>query len=123
MRRDSKRFSDNKLTRQEFAEKYHVCGDPDLGQYINVSAEDGRDEAEQLIFNNIQELKDRWIVERNLNKSDKEKRKQEVEEIRKEFADTKKAVTICSLVSAGVSVISISVLCTLRLYQSNRYQK
>lgn len=121
--RNPKRFSGSKLTMQEFAEKYHVCGDPDLGQYINVSAEDGRDEGEQLIFNNIQELKDRWIVERNLYRSDKEKRDKEVKELRKEFADVKKAATICTLASAGVAIIFVSVLCTLRLYRSNQYQK
>lgn len=62
-------------------------------------------------------------VERNLYRSDKEKRDKEVKELRKEFADVKKAATICTLASAGMAIISMSVVCTLRYLRSNQYQK
>lgn len=120
--RSPKSFSGRKLTEEEFADKYK-CGNPYLGQYISVSVEDGRDEGEQLIFNNIQELKDRCDVERNLYRTNNEKRDKEVKELRKEFADVKKASTICSLASAGVAIVFISVLCTLRKDRSIQYQK
>ncbi len=55
MRKD-KSFSDAKLTREEFSKKYWMRGKAKY-QYHTGEIEDGRDEREQFIFNNIRALK------------------------------------------------------------------
>ena len=120
--RSPKRFSGCKLTTEEFTDKYR-SGDPYNCQYIPVSIEDGRDEGEQLIFNNIQQLKDRCDIERKLFISNTERRDKEIGELKKEFADVKKATVICSLTSAAVALISVSVLCTLHCQKNMQCQK
>ena len=56
MREDTS-FADGKLTREEFAQKYWKGGDPNyIYQYHTMDIEDGRDEREQLIINNIRAL-------------------------------------------------------------------
>lgn len=53
--RPDRSFGDKKLTRQEFSKKYWCNGDvPD--QYHTAEIEDGRDEREQFIINNIRAL-------------------------------------------------------------------
>ena len=50
-------FSNKKLTMEEFADKYWMGGDSDyVYQYHTAGIEDGRDEREQFIFNNIRAL-------------------------------------------------------------------
>lgn len=56
-RRADTTFTDRKLTREEFAQKYWHENDPDyIYQYHTMDIEDGRDEREQLIINNIRAL-------------------------------------------------------------------
>lgn len=63
MRKDTS-FSDRKLTADEFSQKYWRSGETPY-QYHTGSIEDGRDEREQFIFNNI-----RAIWERTKQKSE-----------------------------------------------------
>lgn len=59
-------FADRKLTREEFSMKYWKGGDPNyIYQYHTMDIDDGRDEREQLIINNIRALY-------QLRKSDRE---------------------------------------------------
>lgn len=51
MRRD-KSFSEDKLTTEEFSEKYWMSGNSPY-QYHSATIEDGRDEREQFVFNNL----------------------------------------------------------------------
>lgn len=56
MRKDTT-FSYQKLSRDEFSEKYWMNGEaPD--QYHTMQIEDGRDEVEQLIINDLRALKE-----------------------------------------------------------------
>jgi len=56
MRKDTA-FSDRKLTREEFSQKYWKGGDENyIDQYHTATIEDGRDEREQFIINNIRAL-------------------------------------------------------------------
>lgn len=56
MRKDTS-FGEGKLTREEFAAKYWKGGDPNyIYQYHTMDIEDGRDEREQLLINNIRAL-------------------------------------------------------------------
>lgn len=54
MREDTS-FADRKLTEEEFAEKYWLGGEAPY-QYHTGTIEDGRDEREQFVFNNIRAL-------------------------------------------------------------------
>lgn len=54
MRKDTT-FSERKLTREEFSKKYWLDGEMPY-QYHTGSIEDGRDEREQFVFNNIRAL-------------------------------------------------------------------
>lgn len=50
-------FADAKLTPEEFVEKYWKIGGHDVPyQYHTMKIEDGRDEQEQLIINNIRAI-------------------------------------------------------------------
>lgn len=53
--REDTTFSENKLTTEEFSKKYWLAGLA-LDQYHTATIEDGRDEREQLIINNIRAL-------------------------------------------------------------------
>ena len=57
MREDTS-FTDRKLTEDEFRAKYWKGGRPEyIDQYHTMTIEDGRDEREQLLINNIRALK------------------------------------------------------------------
>ena len=51
-------FSDRKLTREEFNQKYWLDGEA-VYQFHTPNIEDGRDEREQFIFNDIRALDNR----------------------------------------------------------------
>ena len=56
MRNDTT-FTDEKLSTEEFSQKYWLGGVASY-QYHTASIEDGRDEREQFVFNNIRALKE-----------------------------------------------------------------
>ena len=55
--RDDMSFSERKLTNEEFSKKYWRNGESPY-QYHTGSVEDGRDEREQFIFNNVRALRE-----------------------------------------------------------------
>jgi hypothetical protein len=68
MRKDIS-FSHTDLTRAEFSDKYWKGGDPNyIGQYHTMTIEDGRDEREQLIINNIGAIWERMAQDRAENR-------------------------------------------------------
>lgn len=69
MRKDTT-FSERKLTEKEFSDKYWMHGQAPY-QYHTGTIEDGRDEREQFIFNNIRAIWERmnYDAERQLNRS------------------------------------------------------
>ena len=56
MRKDTS-FSDRKLTTEEFAQKYWLDGDAPY-QFHSAKIEDGRDEREQFLINDVMALAD-----------------------------------------------------------------
>lgn len=54
MRKDTT-FSDRKLSREEFSKKYWLNGDAPY-QYHTAEIEDGRDEREQFMINNVRAI-------------------------------------------------------------------
>lgn len=120
--RNTKVFSKRKLTTEEFTEKYR-SGNPYHSQYINVSIDDGRDEGEQLIFNNIQELKARSDAERRIYARNTERRDKEIDELKERFADVIKIVKVSVLTSAIMVLIPIIVLCTLHCQKRKLHQR
>lgn len=65
MRKDTS-FSDRKLTADEFSQKYWRGGEVPY-QYHTGSIEDGRDEREQFIFNNIRAIWERMKINNENN--------------------------------------------------------
>lgn len=96
MRRDTS-FEDRKLSTEEFAEKYWKPAGKDVYpyQYHTGSIEDGRDEREQFVFNNIRALYDMITRTRRIcagcADSDIELRKMRImiEEMQREIKDMK----------------------------------
>lgn len=71
MRKDTS-FSDRKLTADEFSQKYWRGGETPY-QYHTGSIEDGRDEREQFVFNNIRAIWERMKInnENNIHQNGK----------------------------------------------------
>mgnify|MGYP001029954741 CR=1 FL=1 len=109
MRKDTS-FSERKLSLKEFSDKYWKEGKEEfIYQFHSVTVEDGRDEREQLIFNNLMAIKKRireaqghtWNVCERL--------------IDKKIALTKKVIGVIFLISA-ISLIITSVALALVVY-------
>ena len=66
MRKDTS-FSERKLTADEFSQKYWREGEAPY-QYHTGSIEDGRDEREQFVFNNIRAIWERMKVNNENNR-------------------------------------------------------
>lgn len=66
MRKDTS-FSDRKLTADEFSQKYWRGGETPY-QYHTGSIEDGRDEREQFVFNNIRAIWERMKINNENNR-------------------------------------------------------
>ena len=101
MRRDTS-FSDRKLTGDEFSQKYWRGGDAPY-QYHTGSIEDGRDEREQFVFNNIRAI---WERMKENRKSDR----YESGRIWKEILDNKRKVeklTLIANISLAFVVVSL----------------
>lgn len=69
MRKDTS-FSDRKLTTEEFSKKYWRGGKFPY-QYHTGTIEDGRDEREQFVFNNIRAVWERVKFNNDLSRSDR----------------------------------------------------
>ena len=95
-------FLDRKLSVEQFSKKYWLNGDAPY-QYHTVEIEDGRDEREQLIINNIRALwgRDKFHAKYN-------------EQAHTSIREKTKKVTVLAVTSA---VIGLIVFCiTVRAY-------
>lgn len=101
-------FSETPLTREEFSKKYWLDGEQPY-QYHGMRIEDGRDETEQLIINNVREIRNqiqkwrKWTGERNGELME------QIEAAQKETAQIKKQVKVLSVICAvlfGLFIIS-----------------
>jgi hypothetical protein len=101
MRKDTS-FSDRKLTEQEFSEKYWLNGDAPY-QYHTGSIEDGRDEREQFVFNNIRALFE-------LFKDEDKRLTGYIESLYAARRKDKKRMVALTAISATVAVIIIFLL-------------
>ena len=101
-------FSEQPLTTEEFSKKYWLDGEQPY-QYHGMRIEDGRDETEQLIINNVREIRNqlqkwrKWTGERNGELLE------QIEAAQKETAQIKKQVKILSMICAAlVGLLAIS---------------
>lgn len=97
-------FSDRKLTAEEFQEKYWLGGQAPY-QYHTASIEDGRDEREQFVFNNIRALHD-------IRKWDKNWQQNMISEVEKQMekqSGSLKKIAILAATSMATNVLLIIV--------------
>lgn len=113
-------FSETPLTREEFSKKYWLDGEQPY-QYHGMRIEDGRDETEQLIVNNVREIRNqfqkwrKWTGQRNGELAE------QIEAAQKETAQVKKQVKILSMICAAlVGLLAISSGRTRRDRRSTR---
>ena len=113
-------FSETPLTREEFSKKYWLDGEQPY-QFHGMRIEDGRDETEQLIINNVREIRNqfqkwrKWTGERNGELAE------QIEAAQKETAQVKKQVKILSMICAAlVGLLAISNGRTRRGRRSTR---
>lgn len=99
MRKDTT-FSDRKLTVDEFSKKYWMGGESQY-QYHTGSIEDGRDEREQFVFNNIRAIWERM-------KENQKEDRNESGRIWKEILDNKRKVEELTLI-ANISLAFVVV--------------
>ncbi|MGN0998132.1 MAG: hypothetical protein ACI4PO_01110 [Faecousia sp.] len=97
MRKDTT-FSDRKLTRAEFSRKYWLGGVAPY-QYHTAEIEDGRDEREQFLINNVRALKD-------MNTKLRRMTFEALEENRKEASTAAKRAT---LALAGLNFLTLAI--------------
>lgn len=80
--REDTTFSDKKLSSEEFSKKYWMGGKVPY-QYHTGTIEDGRDEREQFLFNNVRALRE-LMSEGTRNKADEDcKRRLRIKSIEK----------------------------------------
>lgn len=102
-------FSDKKLSVEEFSKKYWLDGECPY-QYHTGRIEDGRDEREQFIFNNIRSLKNelmqtrRFLTARLGDKADR------IDDCEKKIAHIKRRIRIIAVICAIYTGIIAVVL-------------
>ena len=114
-------FSDSKLTIEEFNRKYWLNGNCPY-QYHTMSIEDGTNEREQLMINDIRSLKNAATNDRRWNA---ERMQQMHVECKKETAHIKKGLKVIAATCAvqfGVSAI-ITISHIRHCLQKNRNRK
>lgn len=102
-------FSAEKLTMEEFSNKYWMRGECPY-QYHEVTIEDGRNELEQLMINNIRELKNREAELRRMILEKIGEKQKQLDEIKRETAHTRTTTKIAFIMYAvmmSVSVITV----------------
>ena len=107
MRKDTS-FSERKLTTEEFSKKYWLDGRMPY-QYHTGTIEDGRDEREQFVFNNIRALKNYTL---DLHKAYKEKADiYRVKKIENSLLLIQKIIKIVGLLSVIAVSLELSQCC------------
>lgn len=99
MRKDTS-FSDRKLTVEEFSKKYWLCGAAPY-QYHTGTIEDGRDEREQFLFNNVRAL-------REMNRESNKRRDERVTNINLRLYRAEKK--IATLYKVNVAMVAVGIL-------------
>lgn len=102
-------FSETPLTREEFSEKYWLDGEQPY-QFHGMRIEDGRDETEQLIINNVREIRNKIQKCIKILSTRDEAFVEQIEAAQKETAQIKKQVKVLSVICAvlfGLFIISI----------------
>jgi len=104
MRKDTT-FSDRKLTEKEFSDKYWMGGQEEyIYQYHSGTIEDGRDEREQFIFNNMVALWNIQGKEAARRSYNEEFRKKIFKKLEKKVETQKKEVTILKVLNLATLV-------------------
>ena len=96
-------FSDHKLTREEFSKKYWLDGDA-VYQYYTPNIEDGRDEREQFIFNDLRALKGLIFFHAALSEDSDRSQWEEIQKLKRGIKIT------AVLVAANTAVIGMVLL-------------
>lgn len=99
-------FSAEKLTMEEFSNKYWMRGECPY-QYHEVTIEDGRNELEQLMINNIRELKNRETKLRKMMLEKIEDSQKEINEVKEDTAHTRTATKIAFIMYAVMMAVSV----------------
>lgn len=90
-------FSDEKLSIEKFSKKYWLDGEFPY-QYHTMNVEDGKDEKEQLVINNVRSLKNSLAKDRKRNA---ERMKEIEDDCRREAAHIKTALKIIAAICAA----------------------
>lgn len=101
MRKDTS-FNDRKLTVEEFSKKYWLGGEAPY-QYHTGTIEDGRDEREQFLFNNVRAL---YEMNRERNKRQDNK----VSDINLRLYRAEKKIAALRKINAAVAIVVILIL-------------
>ena len=101
MRKDTS-FSDRKLTKEEFSKKYWMGGVAPY-QYHTGTIEDGRDEREQFLFNNVRALYE-------MNQERNKRRDNKVSEINLRLYRAEKKIAALRKINAAVARVVILIL-------------
>lgn len=117
--RTDKSFSDRKLSTEEFIEKYWMGGKAPY-QYHTGTIEDGRDEREQFVFNNIRSLKEQIVQIRRNGVNEGVIEEQKV--IQNSIKDITKRMRILAVMSFVQTIIILLIL-LMQLLQQNLRNK
>lgn len=101
MRKDTS-FSDRKLTKEEFSKKYWMGGVAPY-QYHTGTIEDGRDEREQFLFNNVRALYE-------MNQERNKRRDNKVSDINLRLYRAEKKIAALRKINAAVAIVVILIL-------------
>lgn len=97
------------LSREEFCEKYWMGGEAPY-QYHTMRIEDGRDEREQLIINNIREVRNKIQWETKYSAEKRRELEAQIDELADEAARTRRQIKILSTICAAQALAIISCL-------------
>ena len=100
-------FSEKPLTSEEFSKKYWLDGEQPY-QYHGMRIEDGRDETEQLIINNVREIRNQFQKWRKWTEERNGELLKQIEEAQKETAHIKKQVKTMSMICAALVGLLVS---------------
>lgn len=98
MRKDTN-FSDKKLTAEEFSKKYWLNGEVPY-QYHTGTIEDGRDEREQFLFNNVRSLYER-------QKRDRLRTNEKIGKVCLSVNEAEKKISILKKVDIAIAIVAI----------------
>lgn len=105
-------FSTEKLKTEDFSQKYWLDGE-DPYQYHTMDIEDGRDEREQLVINNVRSLKNRIV----------DVRKRTAESLKEIRDENKKEIARIKVITIVTCVVQFGILAVISIQHIQRYLK